>query len=367
MTRSSGARISRRRRGSILVISAASMTVLLGVGALAIDLSYLLEIRAELQNSADAVALAAASGLTVGQPEARRRAQQYAGLNPILKQPLTVNPSDLTFGQWDFLTNRFLPTTVAPNAVRVKVALRDTANSRQLFLAPVLGINQADVSAVATASLSHRNLMLVLDRSGSMNDVSLNPEQPMSDMKTAAQRFLSLIQNFPIQGDLAGLVYYNEVAQLNQALTSNFNQVQNAIMPPTASGHTNIAAGLCVARRELNSTRASRQGLKVVVLLSDGVTNTRINSNCSISGAPGVDFFAGPGSISEQQALAQAKALAQAGFVLYTVSLGAATNQQLMNTMAVVTGGEHFYAPTTAQLDGVFDQVSARIPVVLVQ
>jgi Mg-chelatase subunit ChlD len=362
-----GRRALRHRRGSVLILSAASMTVLIGIGALAVDLAYLLEIRAELQNSADAVALAAASGLTVGQAESRIRAQQYANLNPVLKQPLTVNPADVTFGQWDFLTGRFIPTGVSPNAVRIKVALHDTTNSQQLFLAPVLGFKQADVSAKATASLSNRNLMVVLDRSGSMNDISASPEQPLTDTKTAAKRFLTLIQNFPIQGDLAGLVYYNEAARLDQTLTSNFAQVQNAIDVPNAVGHTNIAAGLCVARRELNSGRASTRGLKVVVMLSDGMTNTRINSNCSMSGIAGIDMFAGPGNLSEQQALTQARNLARDGAVLYTISLGNATNQQLMNAMAVVTGGEHFFAPTASQLDAIFDQISARIPVVLVE
>jgi len=50
----------QRRRGNILVITAVLMTVLMAFLALAVDLGYLFSVRAELQRTADAAAMAAA-------------------------------------------------------------------------------------------------------------------------------------------------------------------------------------------------------------------------------------------------------------------------------------------------------------------
>ena len=50
-----------------------------------------------------------------------------------------------------------------------------------------------------------------------------------------------------------------------------------------------------------------------------------------------------------------------------SISLGAATNQTLMNQMAVDTGGRHYFAPTAADLDAVFQQIAAQIPISLVE
>ncbi len=355
-------------RGSILILSALLMTALFGVAALAVDASFLMEVHSEVQNAADASALAGASGLVLSPIEARRRAADYADKNPTMGQAIRLNQSKVVLGQWDFATSRFITPSAAPNSVRVTIQLDPGSSppTPQLFFAPVIGFRQVNVAATATASLSSRNLMLILDRSGSMDDDTIlpsppNPLQPLTDMKTAAKRFLTLVQNFPITGDQAGLVYYSSVATLDQRLTSQFNQVSQAIDLPTANGCTNIAGGLQSGRRELTSARANNRGLKVAILLSDGKTNTLIG------GPPCQYLTAPPGNPAEQQAFSEAQRMANVGIVLYTISLGLDTNQNLMKSMALVTGGEHFFAPTVKQLDGIFDQISARIPVVLVE
>jgi Mg-chelatase subunit ChlD len=184
----------------------------------------------------------------------------------------------------------------------------------------------------------------------------------MTDVQNAAKRFLNSVQNFPIVGDKAGLVYYSDTASLDERLTDNFDQVKQAIDAGMPGGCTNIAAALRAARIELGSSRANNRGLKVAVLLSDGRTNTRITGDTT----PCRDIDAAPGNPSEVQALQQARDMLKSGIVLYAISLGLDTNQNLMSKMATETGGEHFFAPTTKQLDEVFQQVSERIPVVLV-
>ncbi len=365
------------RRGAVIVTVAVVLTALLGMAALAVDGSYLMEIRSQMQNTADAAAMAGVSGLSVSTTEARARAVDYARRNPVLNQMPQVRQTELILGQWDYNTSRFTPTTGAPNGVRLTLRLSDTpalANPR-LFFAPILGFRTADVFATATASLGNRNVMLALDRSNSMNDDNPNPPQPLTDMKLAAVRFLDRLQGFPIRGDRAGYVMYNERATLVTQLNENFDTARRAVEAtqictpgPGCTGHTNIAEAMDRTRRELTSSRASSRALKVAVLLSDGKPNT------TIGGLPGDQCIPGvtpcqtvPGNLAEQQCLDQARRMRDRGIVLYTISLGTQTNQPLMEKMALETGGEHFFAPTPEQLDGIFQQISARVPVVLVE
>ncbi len=356
--------------GAVLIYVAVIAAALFGVAALAIDAAFLTETQSELQNTVDASALAAASGLIIGQPEGVQRAQVYAQQNKILGQGVDLNTQQVTFGSWDAVAGTFLETASAPNSVRVTAQLTGNTQpaSPALFFAPVIGQQNASVAAKATAALGNRQLMVVLDRSGSMNDDNASPEQPLTDTKDAAKRFLDQIHNFPIEGDKVGLVYYNDQATLDHPLTDNFTAVKNAIDVPNALNCTNIAAALCVARRELLTS--PERAVKAIVLLTDGRTNTRVNPNtCQQLGASCAFTTVERDNTNPAalDAISQAALIAQDGFVLYTISLGNDTNQAVLRQMAQQTGGEHFHAPTTNDLDSVFDQISERIPLSLVQ
>ncbi|MBI3616339.1 MAG: VWA domain-containing protein [Candidatus Omnitrophica bacterium] len=351
------------QRGSIAIPTTLLTVALLGIGALAIDAAYIMQSRAKLQQANDSIALAAVSGLLVSQAEALNRAQQYADLNPVLGQAVDMTQQQIDFGQWNIVENRFVLDAVPFNSVRVRLKLTPTTHppAPALSLARILGFANAQISTLSTATLGNRDVMIVLDRSGSMNDDGRNPEQPLTNTKTAAKRFLDLLQNFPITGDQAGLVFFSTRGTLDNQLTKNFQQVKRAIDIPNANGWTNIAEALLSARTELLSGRVNPRAALVIVLLSDGVTNTRIN------GRGGQDDGAPPGNPSEQQALDQAKLAGQSGMTLYTISLGSHTNQSLMNSMAVSTGGRHFFSPTTDQLDNIFEEISIRVPTTLVE
>jgi hypothetical protein len=70
-------RHSRQQRGAILVMMAILIVVLIGIAALALDLGRLFVQRTELQNAADAAALAAAAELD-GKSDAQERAKAAA-------------------------------------------------------------------------------------------------------------------------------------------------------------------------------------------------------------------------------------------------------------------------------------------------
>lgn len=171
------------RRGIVVVYTAAILTVLLGFAALSIDIGYLYMIRGELQNAADAGALAAAGQLAAFSTDrltlARQMAVEYAGKNMVLNKSPQLDPDvDVTFGQavLNDATNRFefVPNTPVVDSVRVRVRrTSDSANgSVPLFFANIFGKSETDLWADATAILVPRDIAIVADLSASLNDDS---------------------------------------------------------------------------------------------------------------------------------------------------------------------------------------------------
>lgn len=142
---------SLRRRGSIIPLVAVSLIVLISFGALAVDVGLICLGITEMQRTADASALAGASGLW--ESAARPSAHEVGLLNPVNNQP--VQPSDLsvTIGNWDGLRRSFSPTPdagiggVLPNAIRVV----GTRQEMPLYLAQVMGHRFTDIRRSATA------------------------------------------------------------------------------------------------------------------------------------------------------------------------------------------------------------------------
>ena len=331
----------RNQRGFVLIASAFLVTAIVGIGAIAIDMAYVMEVKSEVQHVADVAARAAASGLTINTGEARRRAHEYALLNPVLGRTVNLNDKDVVFGIWDSKDRRFIPTINKPTAARVTVRWKPT-----LFLAPVLGVGSKEMSATGIAAVgspSIRDVVLALDKSGSMGDDGNNPPQPFTDVKEQAKRFLKRLEDAEPKDNQAGLVYFNHTAQLVTPLTGDFGLVKDAVDSVLApSGGTDIAAALRASHQELISPRVRSSSLKVAVLLSDGQSN----------------FTA---------ALAEATLMAQDGIILFTISLGVGADRVGMEQLALVTGGQHFFSPTPDQLDSIFKKISTGLGIKLVE
>lgn len=160
----------RRRKGAILVLAVLFMIVMLAVVAFAVDLGYLNVARTELQRSADSAAIAAAWDLvdssalssspnaTVLDANAKTRAAQYAGLNPVLASNPGLAQGDVMVG---YMLNPMDPTSPfsayganIPNAVWVRVQRTSSQNGQApLFFARALGMDQVAMQAEATAAL----------------------------------------------------------------------------------------------------------------------------------------------------------------------------------------------------------------------
>ncbi len=170
-------------RAVVIPIVAISIVTLIGFAALAIDAGAMYNTRTELQRTADAASLAAVAELgdfSDGQTLARARAtaKDYAARNDVLNAPVLLIDSDIEFGHSDLnpTTGKysFEPTTDYPNAVRVTARRTQGSPSgpMDLYFARIFGIQYANISAKAAAVLTPRDIVFVLDLSGSHKDDS---------------------------------------------------------------------------------------------------------------------------------------------------------------------------------------------------
>lgn len=160
--------------GAVIALVAIVLFVLLGVAAFAIDFGYRHVVRNELQNAADAAALAAASELGVIYSGITYEEQQTYVFNPADIVPiaqeaamknyagnitnLTVNSGDVVIGDWDFDASSGDPLTVTlnqPDAVRVTTRRDGSANGPiSTFFARIFNVDTMGITARATAALS---------------------------------------------------------------------------------------------------------------------------------------------------------------------------------------------------------------------
>ncbi|TKC86916.1 hypothetical protein FAZ69_20035 [Trinickia terrae] len=163
-----------RQRGAVAITVAFLMLALLGFGAIAIDLGYLLVERNELQNDVDAAALAGApclfqrsvcGNLTATQPDwttATNMATSAIKLNK--SGNMTMTQGTVTYGYWNLTGTpsglQPLPYTPGANdlpAVSVKVSRSTGQNGGPVstFLAWAIGVSSEPVSAQAVAAISY--------------------------------------------------------------------------------------------------------------------------------------------------------------------------------------------------------------------
>jgi Flp pilus assembly protein TadG len=148
------------QRGVAAILFVIFLPVLVGVVALAVDLARLNLTKVELQNAADAAALAGARSLNAagGYPnwsEAETNArsvakQNYA--NAALIQDVNVSTDS---GYWNTLTFSYSPSHVSNHtgdvpAVHATVSI----SSLNLFFAPIWGIAQRNIQASAIAMIT---------------------------------------------------------------------------------------------------------------------------------------------------------------------------------------------------------------------
>jgi len=209
-----------QRRGASYVIVLLGLLTLAATATLSIDLGMLLAARQQLQNAADAAALA---GVGVLQLEldaglAAQAAVDTAACNKVLKTPVTLDLSeDVTVGAWDEENGEIIPfddtggaPSVPDGVVAVRVSARRTVDSPDgpipAAFGRLLGFEHFETRAAATAGLtvSRRerppvDAVILQDQSGSFAD-----EFPYA--RAADAEFLDFMGECYADGDRTGVI-----------------------------------------------------------------------------------------------------------------------------------------------------------------
>jgi len=188
------------------------------------------------------------------------------------------------------------------------------------------------------------DVMLVIDRSGSMNDDGLNPPEPLTAVKEAARTFVSRITG----SDRLGVVSFATEATLESSLVSGVLATQEAIKNIVIGQneniqHTNIFEGLQVAFNELvsNDTRDD-----VIIMLTDGIASRPIDESDP-------DF-------AVNQAKIKANEIKGQGVVLYTIGLGESVDADFLKELA--SGEEYYYGTVESEdLSAIYEQIATAI------
>ena len=188
-----------------------------------------------------------------------------------------------------------------------------------------------ELDAVNYSDTNNIDVMLVIDRSGSMTF-----EDNIEKAKNAAKQFVDLMMD----DDKIGVVSFSSVATLNYTLTTVISDTKTeakaAIDPLTADGFTSIGGGLEIAQDQL-TTSGDAAHPWAIVLMSDGLENR-----------PPFVADVLPGIQSTKT-------------VVHTIALGSLADKLLMLNIAAETDGTYNFAPTGQELAGVYNTISAAL------
>ena len=160
----------KNSRGAVLSLVGVLLVVFIGIAALAIDIGYINTTKNELQNVADAAALAATGELGqiylnkgsyvhgVDEVTIKTIAKAVGSENRAAGTDIVVGDSDIVIGYWENQAtdiDPYITNPRPPNAVKV-TARRDTVENESIgsLFAGIFGFDTFDVVANATAALS---------------------------------------------------------------------------------------------------------------------------------------------------------------------------------------------------------------------
>jgi Mg-chelatase subunit ChlD len=333
-------RSERGERGAVFAILAASLLALFGIAALVIDVGQILLCRQKLYNALDAAVLAGAQDLP-NSTVASATVDEYIAMN----LPENESVSD------PLVTLDFSGSPVG----------RIDAQAQQvvyLSFMRIFGIQSTTIFAESSAEKTSVDLMLVIDRSGSMcedypgnpsNCPPVGPWEPMDSVKDAAVYFASELG----PQTLMGVVSYCTVPTCNvplkfleDELDEVINGIQSLAPGRGAMCYTDIGGGIHVAVDSLLSS--GRPNPKAIVLITDGRPNI----------IQGVNYgYTEPPRRYTRQAATRAD---NNGIVIFAIGFGDEADITLMQNVANITGGLFYYAPDSDDLYAVFYEIANK-------
>ncbi len=281
--------VREQSEGQVIVFVAICMVVLIGMTGFALDIGHAYFVQRELQRSADAAALAAAQELPDGSA-AIATAHAYSGEDGAKNETTSVKATTST------ITPKCLKLGgKSPLGCTVAGGTYNTVQVRQdakvpTFFARVLGINELDVHATATAcspcAPKPLDIMVVLDRTGSMCQTSSGANDPactdLTNAKTGIKTFLGFMD-------------------------PDIDKVGLAVLPPTPANPSTAQKCAAPTQGSNNYNYDNQNAAYVIVPLSGDFLNPDNTLNTSSNLVSTLNCVKGAGNTSYADAIEQAQ------------------------------------------------------------
>jgi len=296
--------------------------------------------RVELHKSLDAALLAGSQELP-NRTLATAAVNQYLALNLPERDGVSSPQLTITF------------TGIPTNRITARVDQQVT-----LWFMQVFGIQSTSISAEASSQQMSTDIMLALDRSGSMcgdypgdpgNCPEVGPWQPMDDVKNAAVYFVTELG----EEIMLGIVSYGTYPStdvplkfLEDELYEVVAGIQSIAPSSGADKYTDVGSSIHEAVDSLLT--GGRPNPKVIVLLSDGRPNV----------IRGVYYgYSEPPRTYARQAASRAD---NEGIVIFSIAFGDQADHALMRDIAQIAHGLYYYAPDTDDLYAIFHDIASK-------
>ncbi len=262
-------KLPRRRageRGIAILLNAAMIVFTVAVVGLAVDAGIAYLVKAKLSGAVDAAALAAGRSVnlanTVSQAttQATTMAQQFFAANFPSGYFGTTSPT---------VTPTFTQEVDGDGNITGVLDIAVSASvSVPTYFMRIFGDNSVTVNANGTATRRGLVMMLVLDKSSSMNTAS-NPTACQA-MVTAAQNFITSFSPY----DHIGMVSFDYTAHLDYPPSASYGDgsLNTAIGNITCNNNTNTTSALEMAYQQIKNQNLPLAE-NVIVLFTDGSPN----------------------------------------------------------------------------------------------
>lgn len=249
-----------REKGMALVWGTVSMLFLIPMIGLAIDSGVAFVIKTRLSIGVDSACLAAARslnrGLTLAEQEASARATA-----------LRYFYANFPSGDWK-TTGADPVVMIEETGTRMRTVTVNAVRTAPLYFLPVIGKEYADVGVMGQATRRDSNIILVLDRSSSINSTGSAPF-----MKRGAKTFVDKFSN---GRDRLGLIVFHGSVHRTMEPTFNFKGTSPSMMTlideVAIGGNTGTTAALNQAYDMLLNINEPG-ALNVIVFFTDGLPN----------------------------------------------------------------------------------------------
>lgn len=205
------------------------------------------------------------------------------------------------------------------------------------------------------------DVMVVLDRSGSMAADGGDPPEPLESAKNAARTFL---QQLGSEDQVGYLSYATEPSQpIEQVLTVDRNLAASSIastrMGEDGIQYTNMGDALRVAFTELQSARHRPDARSVIIFLTDGDVTRPVNPE---TGQRDIEYAAAYARQAADLVKANDVIIYTIGFGDFFLTINDVLNRDVELIRDLASDPTKYYeAPTLADLVNVYREIAADI------